>query len=340
MRSLRSFFQKINLPEENTGIKALSYGVLVLAMSALILTTTLWNPETKSDESNSQTATQDEVIRETEEKPDPFKGIRLQAEAAYVLDTTTGEVLFEKNATKHWPLASITKVMTAMTALDLIPDHTVVTVDQNAMLIEGDNGLYRDEQWSLQDLLDFSLVTSSNSGSGAIASIAGAIHNGPATTTFDDNVAFFVSAMNQKAREIGLADTEFHNPHGLDTDEENSGSYSTARDTALMMEYALANYPDLLDSTRRPYITRTSLADITHVVNNTNKVVNRIPGVIASKTGYTDLSGGNLVVAFDAGLNHPIIVVVLGSGYDERFSDVLQLVNASIDATSDITQTE
>ncbi len=68
------------------------------------------------------------------------------------------------------------------------------------------------------------------------------------------------------------------------------------------------------------------------MVKNTNEVVQNIDGLIASKTGYTDLSGGNLVVAFDAGLNHPIIVTVLGSSQEGRFSDTLKLINEARNA--------
>jgi D-alanyl-D-alanine carboxypeptidase len=71
-------------------------------------------------------------------------------------------------------------------------------------------------------------------------------------------------------------------------------------------------------------------AEKRYSAENTNVVIDKIPNLIASKTGYTDLAGGNLVIAFDAGLNHPIIISVLGSTEKGRFSDVLQLVQATL----------
>ena len=69
-----------------------------------------------------------------------------------------------------------------------------------------------------------------------------------------------------------------------------------------------------------------------HTATNTNEVVGSIPGLIASKTGFTDLAGGNLVVAFDAGINRPVIISVLGATKDGRFTDMEMLVNASLRA--------
>jgi D-alanyl-D-alanine carboxypeptidase len=67
---------------------------------------------------------------------------------------------------------------------------------------------------------------------------------------------------------------------------------------------------------------------------NTNKAIDLLPNVIASKTGFTDLAGGNLVVAFDAGIAHPIIIAVLGSSFDGRFDDMTKLVNSTIEYLS------
>lgn len=328
-KSMRTFIQEIT----GSGRKTIGYAVLVLALSFLIFTTALWEPESGSNQRADSSPV--DVSTETVSRPDPFKGLDLEAHSVYVLDISTGGVLFEKNATTRWPLASITKIMSAMTALDLLPENAVVTINEDALLLEGDSGLFNDEQWSLEELLDFSLVSSSNDGVGAIASVAGAVSSG-VSRGYSDNVGVFVHAMNTKARKIGLTDTEFFNPHGLDTGEESSGAYSSARDTAIMLEYALTHYPDILDQTRERSITSTSLANVTHMTDNTNEITDRIPGILASKTGFTDLAGGNLAVVFDAGINHPVAVVVLGSSYHGRFNDMLQLVNASTLSTSDL----
>ena len=90
----------------------------------------------------------------------------------------------------------------------------------------------------------------------------------------------------------------------------------------------MENYPDLLEATRYKTLEFTS-AQKTYVAKNTNAVIDKIPNAIASKTGFTDLAGGNLVVAFDAGLNRPIIVSILGSSEEGRFTDVLRLIGAT-----------
>ena len=98
---------------------------------------------------------------------------------------------------------------------------------------------------------------------------------------------------------------------------------------AILFEYTLKNYPEILEATRYKNI-KFSSAENKYSAENTNTIVDKIPNLIASKTGYTDLAGGNLVVAFDAGLNQPIIISVLGSTEEGRFSDMLQLVEASM----------
>lgn len=263
---------------------------------------------------------------------DPFADLKLEAKSVYVLDIQTGEVLFERNADAILPLASVTKVMMAMTASDLIPKHTVVRIDPSFLAEEGDSGLYADEDWRLKDLLDYSLVVSSNDGASAIAAVAGSIATGAATP--DIGRQQFVSEMNRKAAEIGLMHTSFRNATGLDTNSFQNGGYGTARDMAQMFAYAIREYPSILEATKYPTINVRSLSSIPHTGRNTNESMRDIPGIIASKTGFTDLSGGNLVVVFDAGLNRPIAISVLGSTYDGRFSDMKKLALATLDYLS------
>ena len=102
---------------------------------------------------------------------------------------------------------------------------------------------------------------------------------------------------------------------------------------AVLFEYTLKNHPNILEATRYENLEFKS-TELAYQASNTNPFINQIPGIIASKTGFTDLAGGNLVVAYDAGLNRPIIISVLGSSQDGRFSDTLKLVGASLDYIS------
>ena len=136
--------------------------------------------------------------------------------------------------------------------------------------------------------------------------------------------------MNEMAKEIGLTQTYFINPTGLDTNDTVSGGYGSAHDVAKLLEYAVIHTPEIIDSTRYARINFASLSDINHTATNTNSSINAVPGLIASKTGFTDLAGGNLVIAFDAGMNRPIIITVLGSTQNGRFEDIEKLVDASL----------
>ena len=103
---------------------------------------------------------------------------------------------------------------------------------------------------------------------------------------------------------------------------------------AVLLAHLLIKNPELLDATRESDLLFRSLSNITHKGKNTNPLVATVPGVLASKTGYTDLAGGNLALAFDAGLGHPIVAVVLGSTYDGRFSDIRKLIVASMETVT------
>jgi D-alanyl-D-alanine carboxypeptidase len=92
----------------------------------------------------------------------------------------------------------------------------------------------------------------------------------------------------------------------------------------------LKKAPLIAQATTQPYISITSLQGTTHTFVNTNIDVTHIPNPLLSKTGYTDLAGGNLVVVYDAAINHPVAIVVLGSTESGRFSDVQQLMNATL----------
>lgn len=251
----------------------------------------------------------------------------IQAKSYFVYDVNEKKVLFSKNEHEKLPLASITKLMTGLVAIDVMPDTTVIEIGKDAIMQEGDSGLILGEKWTLKDLLDFSLITSSNDGIYAVASALNKYESG--------NGSDAITLMNQKAKELGLNDTVFSNPTGLDINGEMSGSYSSAYDISLLLEKIIKNYPEVISKTNSKALKITSLSNITHTAINTNESINNVPSMIASKTGFTDLAGGNLVIAFDAGLMHPVIVVVLGSTQDGRFSDIESLANMAMQKISE-----
>ncbi len=254
---------------------------------------------------------------------DPFAKLTLAARSAIVIDAKTGEIIYGKNINEKLPLASITKVMTALVASGLMPsaENTVVTITPADLLTEGDSGLVAGQIWKLKDLMDFSLVVSSNDGARAIASAASAVSQKD-----------FIGAMNDQAKALDLSQTVFKNETGLDLpDQGGAGAQSSAENIARLFAYVYNYKPNLLEATKQETVLIKPLNAETYVAANTNEVTNHITGLIGSKTGYTDLSGGNLAVIFDRGLNQPAVAVVLASTQAGRFTDVVKLVEASIE---------
>ena len=209
---------------------------------------------------------------------------------------------------------------------------SAITISYDSLNEEGDSGLFAFEEWNAKDLLDFMLVVSSNDGADALAAAAGGAKVIRHGTEEDTPESAFVEEMNTIAQDIGLTQTYFVNETGLDPTTHLSGGYGSAKDAALLLEHIIMESPGLVEATTYPTVTFRSKSNFEHMATNTNEIIGSIPGLIASKTGFTDLAGGNLVVAFDAGINRPIVISVLGSSKEGRFTDVEQLVAASLQA--------
>ncbi len=264
------------------------------------------------------------IPREIASKTFPL--VNLRAKAAYVYDIRTKTVLFAKNENVRLPLASLAKIMSALVAENLSPMYGTITVSGEALRAEGDSGFYRDEQWSLENLLNFSLITSSNDGMRAVALAVGALSRVDATPK--EIINDFVREMNREAQELNLKSTYFWNETGLDESDVKGGAYGTARDISVLSEYILTHRPELFRATRETSITLQSLDNREHLAENTNSIIAEIPGLLASKTGFTDIAGGNLVVIFDPELGRPIIISILGSTEEGRFEDAQALIAA------------
>lgn len=279
-----------------------------------------------TEETNDDILVSAKLVESTPEavEENPFNAVTLTGKAGFVWDVREQNILFNKNADMVLPLASITKLMTALVAYELLEDESTVDITIEALKADGDSGLRDGEEFSLKNLSDMVLIASSNDGAMALAQAAGSSIEG----AIDPN-ELFVHAMNIRAEELGLTDTSFKNPTGLDLSATEPGAVSSARDVAHLLEYIISHYPSITNFTKldekRVYAETGEHFDI----ENTNDIVRDIDNLIASKTGYTDLAGGNLVVAFDSALNRPIIVVVLGSTYNGRFTDVQTLSTAA-----------
>lgn len=250
-----------------------------------------------------------------------FEKIHLAGKSAVVWDISNKKTLFAKNAKDQLPLASITKLMTVLVASDILPPYFSI-----------DNPGDVKDKWSLGDIISFTLVTSSNSGAGAIAAaVDSLIKDGNISDDFcaDVDMCDFVTLMNKKALDIGLEQTYFTNPTGLDSDSGGSGGYGSAVDVAKLISYIYDYKPDILKPTSRGKYLTVNKNGYEIEFDNTNPTVETIPGIIGSKTGLTDFAGGNLTVIFDAGFDEPYAVVTLGSTEEERFTDVAQMIEAT-----------
>ncbi|MEK7063430.1 MAG: hypothetical protein AAB955_01920, partial [Patescibacteria group bacterium] len=235
------------------------------------------------------------------------------ARAGYAYDGATGALLYDKSADAQLPLASLTKVMTVVTALDTL-GATSVTITRDSLTPDGEYGLRVGEVWEAQDLADFTLVGSVNDGARALMLAA--------TQVLGGEPRLFYDAMNRRARAEGLLSTYFVNETGLDETAVTAGAYGSAHDVAHLFMQTAERYPSLVEKSVQPSGTFTSLTGIRHTIDNTSLVASTFASPILSKTGYTDLAGGNLAVVFEPFPGHPISVAILGSSKEGRDQDM------------------
>lgn len=236
-----------------------------------------------------------------------FTHPEISARAVYIFDSESGTVLFEKGSSIKLPPASITKLLTAIVALENYPLNKILSVRD--LVTEGKTmGLFYGERISVENLLYGALVHSANDAAYVLAQ------------NFPGGVEAFVAQMNNKAKEIGLLNSRFANPVGFD----DSNQYITARDLAVLSQYVLGN-PVLAHMVGTKSIT---VADDSfryfHYLKNVNELLGEIPGVGGVKTGFTAAAGENLASLVKKE-NRSVIVVVLKS--KDRFGETRSLVD-------------
>lgn len=255
--------------------------------------------------------------------PQRIEEVSLRADAAFVWDVKAQMPLYSENQEDQLPLASITKLMTALVAYELVEGDTENVVSVNDILQEGASGLMPGEVLSAEELSVLALISSSNDAAYALAANVGALLGDK------DPTSQFIAGMNIRAEELGLDSLEFKSVTGLDLSLSQPGAVGSAKDVSLLMEHIVENHPEIVAPTQEKTSRVYNSNGAYHDADNTNRIVELIPNLIGSKTGYTDLAGGNLTIAFDAGFNRPIIITVLGSTREDRFTDVLTLVHAT-----------
>jgi D-alanyl-D-alanine endopeptidase (penicillin-binding protein 7) len=213
---------------------------------------------------------------------------------SYIVTNGYGEIITEKNSDDVRPIASITKLMTAMIVLDAhLPLHELIPVDSQTRKTYNRNIPKSKKYLTRQELLDLALAKSDNLSAYLLCS------------SYPGGIDNCVSAMNEKAIMIGLHNTKFVEPTGLDRE-----NVSTARELALLVMHA-QNYPAIVESTSSPTVN-VKMKKRSQKFNNTNPLVHTRNDVVVSKTGYISAAGGCLVMLLnsDVGLR---VVVLLGS---------------------------
>lgn len=276
----------------------------------------------------------------------------IEAKSAFVYDPVGNVVLFEKNADVQRPTASLLKIMTAMTA-DNILAMSPKLADKEISIVDIKNDVPADfvlpakSKWLPDSLLRIMLIGSSNKAAETLAS-----QLIPRSS--------FISLMNYNAKRLGLTSTYFRNPTGLTelgatkkstssvsasaTSTEGkldiAAGVSTAREVAKMLWAGIAENPGLLDVTREDSITipnkvaqtatSNTKASTNAVITNTNTILKDFP-IRFGKTGFTDNAGGNLAVVLQKDeRSRPYIIVVMGSTQDKRFEDVSKLASTTL----------
>ncbi len=216
----------------------------------------------------------------------------LNARAAVVIDSKTNRILFDKNAREIMPMASTTKILTSLVALKYGNLDKKFKISSQASSVRGSKvGYKKDEEISLRELLYGLMFKSGNDAAIAIAEgIAGSVDE-------------FCKLMNEYAKEIGIFDSHFESPHGLDSQNH----YSTAYDLAILTSKTKQiDFFNELSKTKQYSDTGFSRS-----YQNINKILYMVPQATGTKTGYTGQAGKCLVSSFNMGENNEIIVVVL-----------------------------
>jgi D-alanyl-D-alanine carboxypeptidase len=238
-------------------------------------------------------------------------GMKITAGSSAVLDLNSGAILWSKNSVQPRPLASITKLMTALVFLDHKPDwQTKITIEEKDFREGNRSAFPSGREITVQDLFFSSLVSSSNTATVALARSTG--------LSSED----FIKAMNDKARVLGLADTKFIEVTGLDPN-----NVSTARDVLLLAKAAFSQ-PDIREATIK---SEHRLPDGS-VLKNTDQLLNSYLNISAGKTGSLDEAGYCLVSEVVGKDGQAIIVAVLGSATTfDRFQDLKAVAQWTFD---------
>lgn len=225
---------------------------------------------------------------------------KITALSAYFVDIDSGQVLYQKDPQKRLPVASLVKVMTAVVTLENHKLSDQIWISEKAAGMEPDSMLLKPlEKLSVEELLDGVFLVSANDGAEALAE------------SFSLGRDEFIKQMNTKASQLNMKDTLFINPTGLE--EDNKRQYSTAFDIVIMARYAIKNFPQLVEITKKDhiFIPQTTTHQDYDLYSGIN-LLTTYPGVKGFKTGYTEEAGLTLITLAEKN-GHQVLGVLLNS---------------------------
>jgi D-alanyl-D-alanine carboxypeptidase (penicillin-binding protein 5/6) len=240
--------------------------------------------------------------------------IDISSPSAVVICEDTGRILYDKNANEKRKMASLTKLMTSILLVENCNMDEKISVAKEACYIGGSEaGIMPNEEITAKDLLYGMLLPSGNDCALAIGYHIGG------------NVENFATLMNEKAKELGLKDTHFENPHGLDSEDH----YTTAYEMALIAKYAKSY--DIIEEVVSTKEKNVTFGNRTVNLRNTNALLRTYPYATGMKTGFTN-GANRCLVASATKDNLNLIAVVLGSETSQiRFNDAQDILDATFD---------
>jgi D-alanyl-D-alanine carboxypeptidase len=237
-----------------------------------------------------------------------FPAVSLTAAVAKELGSPTALFSYRTNA--RWPLASVTKLMTSVVALETLGPATILTIPQSAIDTEGvSGGMKAGERYAVIDLVRMMLTVSSNDAAIAVAQAYDKRELGEAAYEQTLNkTALFTAAMQEKARLLGMSETYFGDPSGLSVINQ-----SVVRDLEVLMQYIQNTHPILLEvsrATTNKVLERKTMTS--RSLTNINTRFAGTPEFVGGKTGFIDESSGNLLSLFKYN-GKQYLIIVLGA---------------------------
>ena len=247
--------------------------------------------------------------KEIEETASEYSRPTINSRKYVIYDRLSGRCIYGKDENKQTAMASTTKIMTILIVLEHCKLTDVVTMDKKAAKTGGSRlGLSEGDKVTVNDLLYGLMLRSGND-----AAVALAIHTA-------GSVEKFAQLMNDKAKELGLKNTHFVTPHGLDNPEH----YTTAFELAKLTDYALKNEKVL--EIVKTKTTTININGYNRQISNTNELLGNVEGVYGVKTGFTNNAGRCLVTAVKRGDMDLIIVVIGADTRKDRAKDSMKLI--------------